>query len=428
MKVLICDDEPERSAQIARRVDDAGQEQPVPLLDPQLTAELKELFASVKKCIDDPEKFTALPELSFSDGVDIVILDNNLARLDVTGARLTAESIAGYIRAFTTAPYIISLNKNPEVDFDLRYLVGDYSTRADLALNTKHLSNPALWTRDPASAENGFLPWYWPQLDIAHTRRRNQYEFVLKHLNDPVLPTLGFDDEAISLLSPHALGALSPNAESDGVHEDGVAPNEITFRDVFMARDRSLPVQSEREKLSEAEKAGNGVIRQIIARIVAADIDLWFRRDVVGPQEPLVDVPHLLMRLPFLLGGRANDLNEWNKCVGVDTMPYGVEPTLYDNHLGKTEFEHDIWVPHASFWWHKLKTDESLNELFFAAKEGEWADSVFCEDRSLFLERSPQDEEAAPIEFPAEFEGSWVRHYVARIDNIQYAPRSRFAT
>lgn len=427
MKVLICDDEPQRSAEIAGRVADAGQAEPVQLLDPQLTTELKKLFASVKQCIDDPEKFTALPELPFSDGVDIVILDNNLAHLDVTGARLTAESIAGYIRAFTTAPYIISLNKNPEVDFDLRYLVGDYSTRADLALNTKHLANPALWTRDAASAESGFLPWYWPQLEMAHTRRLNQYEFVLKHLNDPVLPTLGFDDEAISLLSPHALGALSPNAESDGVHPRGLPPNQIRFRDVFEARDRSLPVQDERRQLSGAVKAGNEVIREIIARVVAADIDLWFRRDVVGPQEPLVDVPHLLMRLPFLLGGRANDINEWNECVGIDATPYGMEQELYDKHLGRTEFEHDIWVPHASFWWHKLKADESLNELFFA-EEGHWADAVFCEDRSVFLERSPQDEEAAPIEFPAEFEGSWVRRYVARIENFQYAPRSRFAT
>ena len=76
---------------------------------------------------------------------DIVVLDNNLAALEVSGARQTAESIAGYIRAFTNIPYIVSLNKNPEVDFDLRYLLGDYQTQADVALNTDHLANRALW-------------------------------------------------------------------------------------------------------------------------------------------------------------------------------------------------------------------------------------------------------------------------------------------
>lgn len=426
MKVLICDDEPTRSAEIAGRVADAGQAKPVQLLDPQLTAELKELFGSVKKCIDDPEKFTALPELSFSDGVDIVILDNNLAHLDVAGARLTAESIAGYIRAFTSAPYIISLNKNPDVDFDLRYLVGDYSTRADLALNTEHLANPALWDANPANATDGFLPWYWPHLQKAAARRLAQYKVVLEHLDEPVFTTLGFDAEAISLLSPHALGALSSKAESDGVHEDGLAPDEITFRHVFIARDRSLPVQYERTKLSEAEKAGNGLIREIIARIVAADIDLWFRRDVAGPQEPLVDIPHLLMRLPFLLGGRANDLNEWNKCISLDRAPYGLEKRLFDDHLEQWKFANDIWVPHACFWWHKLKADKDLNELFFVEKQVEWADVVFCEDRSAFAEREPANG-VSPVEFPAEFEGAWGRRCVAHLDGKQYAPRSRFA-
>jgi hypothetical protein len=427
MKVLICDDEPERSEEIAGRVSDAGQQSPVQLLDPQLTDELKELFAKVKDCIDAPEKFTALPELSFSNGVDIVILDNNLAHLDVTGARLTAESIAGYIRAFTTAPYTVSLNKNPDVDFDLRYLVGDYSTRADIALNREHLANPALWDGNPANAADAFLPWYWPQLESAAARRLAQYNIVLEHLDDPVFTTLGFDAEAISLLSPHALGALSSKAEAEGGHEDGVAPEAITFRQVFIARDRSLPVQDDRRKLSDAARENAGIVREIIARIVSADIDLWFRRDVVGPQEPLVDVPHLLMRLPFLLGGRANELIEWNKCVSMDQPPYGLEQNLFDDHLRQWTFANDIWVPHACFWWHKVKADKDLNELFFdAPNEGDWADVVFCEDRSAFAERAPE-KGGSPVEFPAEFEGAWGRRYVAHLDGKQYAPRSRLA-
>jgi hypothetical protein len=99
---------------------------------------------------------------------------------------------------------------------------------------------------------------------------------------------------------------------------------------------------------------------------------------------------------------------------------------LYEEHLRPAKFAHDIWVKNGSFWWPKLKGNERLNALLIEAKEGDWADVVFCEDRSVFLEREPKPGEG-PTEFPAEFEGSWERRYVARVDNYRYSPRSRLA-
>lgn len=426
MKILVCDDQQVRSDDVAGRIVDAGLPVPKQLVAEELAEKLKTLFANVRKCMKDPKNWKPADKFDF-DAADIVILDNNLAHLEIQGAILTAESIAGYIRAFTTAPYIVSLNKNPDVDFDLRYLVGDHSTRADLALNTEHLANPALWDGVQANAARGFLPWYWPRLNAVAKRRRDQIDFVLEHLDQPVLATLGFDDEAVNFLSLHAKGTLSPKAVSDGIGEEGNSVQQVTFRDVFVTRDRSLPAQSERESLSDAEKNGNAAIREIISRVVAADIDLWFRRDVVGPQEPLVDVPHLLMRFPFLLGDRAKDINNWNKSVFADAIPYGLEQELYDAHLAKkATFQQNIWVPGACFWWPKLKADKGLNALFAKTKAGNWADVVFCEDRSMFLEREPQNA-PLPVEFPVEFEGSWGRRYVSRIEDIHYAPRTRLA-
>ena len=112
------------------------------------------------------------------------MIDNNLTHLKVSGGRLTAESIAGYIRAFTTGTYIISVNKNPDVDFDLRFLIGDYNTRTDLALNETHLGNRALWTGDPRDADDGFIPWYWPHLDGVAKRRKEQIAFVHERLDE----------------------------------------------------------------------------------------------------------------------------------------------------------------------------------------------------------------------------------------------------
>jgi hypothetical protein len=254
-----------------------------------------------------------------------------------------------------------------------------------------------------------------------------QIEFVGKQLDQSVVEVLGFDDDAISFLSLHARAALSPDAASNGKIEEGVTPfNKLTFRDVFIAKDRSLPIKKERESLSQAERNGKAQLRNIIARVVAADMDLWFRRDIVAPQEPLVDIPHLLMRFPFLLGNRAKDVGQWNASAQTNVPPYGIETGVYDDHLRQARFEHSIWVKNDCFWWPKLRASEKLNSLLIEAKEGDWADVVFCEDRSAFFEREPKTGEP-PSEFPAEFEGAWERRYVARVGNYRYSPRSRLA-
>jgi len=162
-----------------------------------------------------------------------------------------------------------------------------------------------------------------------------------------------------------------------------------------------------------------------MSRTVAADIDFWFRRDIVGPQEPLVDLPHLVSRLPFLLGKQAKRVDDWNRSLGTKEPPFGIERKLYETHLARAQYQHDLWVPNVCFWWHELKNDEKLDELFFLAEEGDWANVAFCEDRSLFFDRGANNE--WPLEFPAEFEGAWSRRYVAHIGGYQYTPRSRLA-
>ena len=424
MKILVCDDERQLADEINHNIRSAVDAELTELVgNPDLTDALASFFKGIRQCLENPRECKPVAPSQFD--TDIMIVDNNLTHLDVTGTRLTAEMIIGYLRAFTSAAYIISLNKRPDVDFDLEYLVGDVSTRADMALNTRHLANRALWTGNPSDATDQFIPWYWPQPESAATRRREQEKFVLDHLRDSVLTILDFDDEKIGFLSPHAKGALSPWALAGEQHE-GHPIQQVTFRDVFLHNERSLAVQDERNSIAEAEEAGNTDFRELMARVVAAHLDLWFRRDVIGPQEPLVDIPHLLMRLPFLLGARANDINEWNRAITVDRPPYGLEEGLYERHLRPAEFHHSVWVPKPCFWWTQLKADEKLNEYFFSLNQGDWADVVFCEDRSQFF---PRDETAdnPPSEFPSDLEGSWSRRYVSLIDSIKYSPGTQLA-
>jgi len=256
MNVLVCDDDQELCDEIVHNIQEAIGEKPRELVGKNLTDELTKFFKNIKGCLslDAPETCEALPANPFDES--IVILDNNLTLLEVAGAPLTAESVAGYLRAFTRADYIISLNLNSDVDFDLRYLVGDYSTRADLALNTPHLANRALWTGKTADAKDGFLPWYWPTLRTVVAKRREQIAFVRDRLDESVLASLDFDKTRTGLLSATALGSLSPTAEPEGAEHDGTSPEEISFRDVFVTRDRSLPMRRERENLAKA--IGNG--------------------------------------------------------------------------------------------------------------------------------------------------------------------------
>jgi hypothetical protein len=435
MKIVVCDDSPSRGEDVMDHLAAVGQSAPTLLTGDGLTKALASLFDRIG-AFRIPEESGAR-RWDFSgykhrwsefDDADLLLLDNNLTLLDNEGPPLTAESIAGYLRAFTHARYIVSLNMNPDVDFDLRYLVGDFLTRADLAINARHLENGYLWSGAPQDAREGFAPWYWPRLaDIAEYRIR-QIEFIQANYDRSVLDALGFDEESVHTLSRHAQGALSPEASPES-HDAGNGRNlrDVTFREFFLAKNRALPVPDERDQLDAAFEQ-NGEIQKLVARIVAADIDLWLRRDVLGPQEPLVDVPHLTGRFPFLLGGVGNSLDGWNSVVRHPEAPFGLDPRMYDDHVNSHRFKQEgIWIQKACFWWSKLKDDEHLNAQLFAANGDAWPDVVFCEDVSEFRLRAGADGVPDPVEFVAEFEGVWNRRHIANLDGIQYAPRTRLA-
>jgi len=228
-------------------------------------------------------------------------------------------------------------------------------------------------------------------------------------------------------MSRHAQGALSPEASSE-VHGSGEGRplRDITFREFFLAKSRALPVQGEREQL-DAAYSQNAAVQLVVARIVAADIDLWFRRDVIGPQEPLVDVPHLTGRFPFLLGDRANDLANWNTTVKTPEAPFGWDRQLYEELMSAKRFEHEhIWTQKPCFWWSRLKS-EPLDAQLLAPRGQDWADVVFCEDASQFRCRLGSADQPPPVEFVAEFEGIWNRRHLARLGHVRYAPLTRLA-
>ena len=440
LKVLVCDDISERGDKTIEEIDKTRDRlaevdlriQCRKLFNKELLVELEKLFIRVAEYLplDDAGQSVGV-DLSESAGFDcdVVIIDNNLAALEVKGARLTAEAIAGFIRAFTNAPYIVSLNKNPEIDFDLRYLLGDYQTHADLALNAEHLSIPALWTGNPRDTEDGFLPWYWPALSSISKKRRDQIEFLETRLKFPIVKVLDFPRKADHYLSRHAIGTLTPEANAEDVDmQDRIPLGSINFIDFFLHSCRSLPVYDDRNILANSAVQGDEHACKVVAKIVAAEIDKWFRRDVLGPQEVLVDVPHLLMRMPFLLGAKVDDVDRWHDSLTINKPPFGLDQGIYDEHVATAKFSQDRWVKSPCFWWSELKENETLNDLFFDTNANvNWPDVVFCEDVSQFKSFTPNRDDSMPMEFAAEFEGAWNRRHVSPIPGRRYIPKSRFA-
>ena len=427
MNILVCDDIKERGNETLEQIRAAKIPRATSRLacGVELGRAITSLFERAEPVLDgrnDSPSRESEDTIFDSPDFDILILDNNLADLNISGARHTAESIAGYIRAFTRIPYIVSLNKNPHVDFDLRYLVGDYETRADLALNTEHLSNRELWTGHSKTSAHRFLPWYWPALNEVPTKRRKQIDFVKKHFDDPVLTALSFPEEQMEYLSRHAKGALSPEIDDSSM-------KSVTFKQFFETSCRSLPIRQERKNITKLFDSQTHAVRilarNVVARVVAAEIDKWIRRDLLGPQDVLVDVPHLLMRMPFLLGEEADKLKQWNAAVLSKRRPFGFSENIYTKHLSRAKFKSDNWVKSPCFWWQILKADEKLNDLFFRSKV-EWKEAVFCEDTSRF-ESVPDEEIDSPKEFLTEFESAWNRRHVTIIESKRYTPWSRFA-
>ena len=408
MKILICDDKPSQCEQTRSTIDSRCDAEILAGAD--LKNGLTALFETVANILNGNGSTSMESVISDFDGFDVLIVDNNLTGLGLDGARLTAETIIGYLRAFTDAPYIISLNKNLSVDFDLRFLFGDYQSLADLALNTGHLSNYRLW--QPESGE-GFAPWYWPRLADAAVRRKAQIDFIEDKLEMPVWDALGFPTEADDYLS---LRAKSPLSSTEGSVRE--APIEV-----FLDSSRALP-PAEIKKLKMLASEGAHFAMKAVRQLLAYEVDRWLRRDVWGTQDVLIDLPHLVAQMPFLLGENAGDLDCWNEAIVCEEPPFGLDASMFENHLAAARFDHRMWVPGPCFWWPTLKLDDALTEHFFKAEDN-WPDAVFCEDVSRFVHMAGAGEADSPREFEADIEGSWARRYIAYVGDYLYSPRSR---
>lgn len=438
IRVLLCDDLEERGKEALRVIERTGDELDCALevrglFDDELQIELESLFDVERSLLDDStpavgesvdQSVAAFEQTALgSREYDVALIDNNLKALKSPGVRVTVDAIAGYVRAFSSIPYVVSLNKWPEMDFDLRYLMGDRDGLSDFGVNLEHLEIHALWTGRREPGHQDFLPWYWPDLYHAADARKGQIAFVKENLDKSVLGCLGFPDDCLEYLSRNAVGRLSPLIdESDNEYLEKL--RNFTFKRFFVEACTSLPVRTEREVIERYGKESERG-RVIMARVVAAELEKWLRSEVIGPQDLLVDVPHLLMRMPFLLTDRASSIAEWNRALEVSLPPFGIDMEIFERSVSQAIWGGCSWVNRPCFWWPKLKSDGDLNDAYFHS-EIKWEEAVFCEDISSFVLLKGCGR-WTPREFSTELEGASRRRYVARVKSRNYVPRSRFA-
>lgn len=426
MKMLACDD---RNAHaIVDAVLEAKEafadewQDPVPLEGELLGNEIKSLFKQVRNLLSGP---SSDPVKSAFDQHQIILFDYGLTVLDFD-LRLTADHVAGYLRAFSDTPYVVSLNKLPMVDFDLKYLLGDFENRADLALRTEHLSEPGLWSgrNEPGT----FCPWYWPALRRAAVLRSEQVALIEADPDKPILEGLGFPESIVPYLSRQAIAFLSPDAEALEGGEGGHDVRQVSFWHHFQRSNRSLPKddrQALAEKLggqgafAEAKCPANSYLRTVVARLVAGELDFWFRRDVLGPQRLLVDAPHLQGHLRFRTDEGANDPEVWTETAYTREYPFGLDPKIAEAVPPEALFVDSPWLDRPGFWLPLIEDHDPIEDLAGGVSRN--SALVFCEDTRRFRDRNTAKR------FVTELTKGIDVRFVEGVAGLEYSPKSLFA-
>ncbi|NEJ82579.1 hypothetical protein GR268_39340 [Rhizobium leguminosarum] len=399
-KVLICDDEPDAAEtwvrEIVETIDATVYDmQPVPPTA-EIEKAIKVLLArraalrAKEPRPDDPCLF---------DEIDVLIIDYDLIHVDDKKTRYTGEGVARLARVFSECGIVVVLNQFLEAQFDLG-LRGHLESFADLNVDGELIATPGLWKEAPWDQ---FRPWYWPVLHKAASNFRSRVDFlkVEGNLKLPILDVLGMKGIDASRLSDTAFGFLAPDAS---VYEE---LSKVTFFD-FIGDNSSAVDTSDSEALLEKDV-------DACARIAASRVAKWLEREVLGPQDVLVDLPHLLHRCPFLFEGDIDDIDAWNAAVGGDLTK------LKDIVPKDAVFEASAWLDRPAFWWRRIEQSDQIREARHAFDFALLPDFVFLEDASSFAKFDDA------VEFRAGFHNPYDRRFAKRFEKIRYAPQRRFA-
>lgn len=394
--ILICDDDPELADEWREAVDSVIPER---LYRPSRCASIEEVRDGAGELL--ARRTAARSEGAIArearacvfDDVDILILDYDLLHIDEQRARYTGEGLARLARTFTKCGAIVVVNQFRNAHFDLS-LRGNLWSHADLNLNADLLDRPGLWVDGPWK---GFRPWSWQTLYRAVETQRARENLLVSRLGEPIIEVLRMGEEDVLSLSDSAFGFIAPDADGfsalDGRTFKGFLKDTVDGRDALATVD-SDPTSA--------------------SRFVAARIGKWLEREVLGPQDALVDVPHLLERYPFILGKDVAELDAWNAAI-------------HDPETLKRETPDGCWFEPSEFltrpavWRHRFEADTEIADLRYRFDYSGVPAFVFLEDTSEFAPLSDA------TEFRTGHHNAFDRRFARYVENFRYAPQRRLA-
>lgn len=394
-KVLICDDAPNLSADWARRIRAVAPAERFTICEPPTNEETAEgIRALIRRRNAIRSGSAPSREPCLFDGIDILIVDYDLLHIDEEKARYTGEGVARLARTFADTGVIVVLNQYPESQFDLG-LRGHLISHADLNIDAALLETPGLWSAPPWQ---GFRPWAWESLGEAADRQaRRAKALVDGGLGQSIAKTIGLTADDAARLSDGAFGFIAPDAQT-------FVDLEVQTFATFLA---GTTEGKDAHALLETDPQG-------AARFAAARISKWLERDLLGPQDVLVDIPHLLQRFPFLVPGDLSDPQAWNAAIHDETGLRAVLP-------GDVWFAAEGWLSRPAVWWRRLEVDPDIRKRRTEFDYSKAPDLAFLEDVSCFC---PLDE---ATEFRSGFHNAYDRRFAKVVEGIRYAPQRRFA-
>lgn len=403
MKIGVWDDDGNAAADWSAKIKTAlGEETTVcPATATEIEAELQVLHERRQRYVKGKEGAEVECEL---DDADILIVDNDLFDLPHL-SDLSAETVANRMGVYTDCASIVVLNLSPEIDFDLT-LLGHPGSKADVHINDCFVANQGLWQTCPPE-DRSFRPWDWPLLSRARALHAARMDSVTELLSSderemPILDFLGFGVSATRRLSRSARAFLHPAKKAE----------KVSFRD-FVDGNAMAVSHIDGEQIVTRDDS------KMLARIVARRIATWLSRYVLAPQDVLIDLPHVVEKMPFIVPAEKREAEEfWSSCAQLRDAPVSLV-----NELGISRLERQEWLDRPAFWADGLESEENIEKLL-EVRDANPRGYVFCEDASSFFPARECHQFVAA--FNSMTDRRFVRWFDAKGDN-RYGPQSRLA-
>lgn len=397
LRVVICDDDAERTVEWRNRIDDAtnGRIAPVALTPDEFgnaVGALKERKAAGKRS----EPFPATDAAGRIDDADILILDSDLtpdgnsaqgdAPSEAVAQHLVGElggEVAHLARCYSTAGPIVVVNqRRRHRAYDLTMLE-TASEVADVYLSEADIDNIGLWF--PAEAESGsFRPWHWPSLAELPSQLTDFLRGAA--LDQTVLSALSCSVGDLDALAGHQLDALGLQDFTE----------DTTLEEIAESSDFGLRPKEATPPQYKLRVAVFGLRRWLDCHVLPAH-NLW------------VDLPHLFQRQPWSHPSRGNPgtwntPERWWDLSQAQAAPAGYAPGA-SRLLGRP-----VWR------WRDLAGHAPSGARILPG------DPVFCEDISGFRDA------ATVRDFTSDLAGGNAQRFVAKLEDVDYYPRRRLLT